>query len=284
MPTRNIVRKNDSRLSADGGWVVSRSKNFRANIIVWGVPKHLSTLEIRSKFADLGLSRFVSGKVAWEGDHVRLILNTKDSKGLTKNIVSQVSASLRKVGYRCVLDDEIKSRCACSSGISNLRCVNRFESLPIEACIKYDNTDRDEVDFDLELVSSKVKTLGDKKERRLRVATWNFSGLCSERKQKEVGELLAKNNIDIVAGQESWEKEDSRINVEGYKWFGKPRSNQNSQRGEGGVGFLVRECLVDEVECIVSVNYEESIWMRIWAQRGREALFVGCIYMLTESS
>ena len=36
----------------------------------------------------------------------------------------------------------------------------------------------------------------------------------------------------MVAGQESWE-EDNRISVEGYKWFGKPRSNQNSQRGEG---------------------------------------------------
>ena len=27
----------------------------------------------------------------------------------------------------------------------------------------------------------------------------------------------------------------------------KPCSNQNSHRGEGGVGFLVRECLVSEV-------------------------------------
>ena len=30
--------------------------------------------------------------------------------------------------------------------------------------------------------------------------------LGSERKQKEVEELLAKNNIDVVAGQESWER------------------------------------------------------------------------------
>ena len=75
----------------------------------------------------------------------------------------------------------------------------------------------------------------------MRVATWNFSGLCSECKQKEVGEVLANNNIDIVAGQEYWEKEDSRISVDGYNWFGKPRSNQNSQRGEGGVDFLVRD-------------------------------------------
>ena len=60
-------------------------------------------------------------------------------------------------------------------------------------------------------------------------------------------QLVVENNIDIVAGQESWEKEDSKIDVGGYKWFGKPRNCQNSQRGEGGVGFLVWECVVDEV-------------------------------------
>ena len=35
------------------------------------------------------------------------------------------------------------------------------------------------------------------------MGTWNVSGLCSECKQTEVGELLQVNNIDIVAGQES---------------------------------------------------------------------------------
>ena len=80
----------------------------------------------------------------------------------------------------------------------------------------------------MDLVGSKAKRLvGNKRERRLRVAKWNVSGLCSDRKQKEVGELLAKHNLDIVAGQESWEKEETRIEVECYKWFGKPRSKQN---------------------------------------------------------
>ena len=91
------------------------------------------------------------------------------------------------------------------------------------------------------------------------MGTWDFSGLCSERKQKEVGELLWVNKIDIVAGQESWKKKDSRINVDGYKWFGKPRDVQNSQRGEGGVGFLVRDCLVNEVEFVSEVKYVKSV-------------------------
>ena len=78
---------------------------------------------------------------------------------------------------------------------------------------------------------------GRERERRLRVATWNFSGLGSERRQKEIGELLTKNSIDVLAGQVSWEREDTRIEVEGYKWFGKPPSNHNSCRGEVG-GWL----------------------------------------------
>ena len=35
------------------------------------------------------------------------------------------------------------------------------------------------------------------------------------------------------------------VNVDGYKWFGK-----------GGVGFLVCECIVEEVEFIRDVKYE----------------------------
>ena len=89
----------------------------------------------------------------------------------------------------------------------------------------------------------------------------------SECKQKENGELLTKNSIDVVAGQESWETEDARIAVEGYKWFGKPRSNQNSSRREGGVGFLVRECLLSEVDFITSWSMRRSVWMKV--QGGR---------------
>ena len=54
-------------------------------------------LEIRAKFADLGLVSFVRGKVFWKGEHVGLVLTPRDSKGLTKDLVSQVFSSLRKI-------------------------------------------------------------------------------------------------------------------------------------------------------------------------------------------
>ena len=136
----------------------------------------------------------------------------------------------------------------------------------------------------MDSVALKSKVLASKMRKQLRLATWNVSGLCSECKQKEIADLLACNSIDIVAVQESWEKEDSKIDVDGYKWFGKPRTSQRSQRGEGGVGFLVRECLVSEVEFITMVAYEESVWMKVRGERGRLALYIGCVYMPTDST
>ena len=75
--------------------------------------------------------------------------------------------------------------------------------------------------------------------------------MCSDqRKPKEISEVLNRVKVDIVAGQETWEGKDKVVNVDGSKWFGKPRIDQNNHRGEGGVGFLVCECIVEEVEML----------------------------------
>ena len=214
---------------------------------------------------------------------MRLVLTVADSKGVTKEQVSQVSSTLHKIGCRCVLDEP--NRVVRKTG--QLVCSNKFEPLsvaePVEPVGSGIECSSDSENVDLNRVRENV--LARKRlERKLRVGTWNFSGLCSERKQKEVGELLQVNNIDVVAGQESWEKEDSRINVDGYKWFGKPRDVQNSRRWEGGVGFLVRDCLVNEVEFVGEVKYSESVWMKVRGERGRAALYIGCVYMPTDGS
>ena len=53
---------------------------------------------------------------------------------------------------------------------------------------------------------------------------------------------------------------------------------------EGGVAFLVREYLVNEVEFITNARYEESVWMKVRGGRGREALYICCVYMPTDST
>ena len=48
------------------------------------MPRDLTTVEIRAKLADLGLVSF------WEGEHVRLVVTPRDSKGLNNELVSRV--------------------------------------------------------------------------------------------------------------------------------------------------------------------------------------------------
>ena len=102
--------------------------------------------------------------------------------------------------------------------------------------------------------------------QRLKIGTWNFAGLCSERKHKEISEVLNRVKVDRVAGQETWERKDKVV---------KSRINP---RGEEGVGFLVRECIVKEVEFIRNARYEESVWMKVRGGRGKEAFYLCCVY------
>ena len=185
----------------------------------------------------------------------------------------------KKIGCRCNSDenkDEVNQKPV------ELQCANRFKHLSIGV---ENEEPSDTVSVDVDVVGGRVKEVnGFKRETKLRIATWNFSGLCSEHKQKKVGEPLKKLNLDIVAGHEFWKKERKVIAADDYTWFGKPHSNQRSQRGEGGVGFLVREYLVNEVEFISNTRYEESVWMKVRGGRGREALYIFCVYMPTDST
>ena len=117
MPACHVAVKTANLQPGTGNdWIMSRNKHSRANIIVWGLHKVLSTLEVRSIFADLVLGSFVRGKVYWEGNHVRLLLtskDSKDSKGISKELVREVSSVLTRLDTT-----------ACSSELDR---VNRFQ-------------------------------------------------------------------------------------------------------------------------------------------------------------
>ena len=49
--------------------------------------------------------------LVWEGDHIRLVLAPRDSKGITNKVVSHISACLKKIGCRCVLDENRDEAC-----------------------------------------------------------------------------------------------------------------------------------------------------------------------------
>ena len=174
---------------------MSHKNRSRANNIVWGFSRDLSMLEIMAKLSDLGLSSFAAGKVAWEGDHVRLVLTPKDSKGLTKEFISQVSAELRKIGCRCVLDEVLQDHSRCAKP-ARVECVNRFDQLDqASSSCSHKHMDSVDVNVDVNVLSNRIKAVvGSNWERRLCVAAWNFSGLCGERKQRD-RRSISKNNI-----------------------------------------------------------------------------------------
>ena len=53
MPTRDEFLFAELQSTSENDWSVSQNKCFRASIIVWGMPKSLSTLEIGAKLADI---------------------------------------------------------------------------------------------------------------------------------------------------------------------------------------------------------------------------------------
>ena len=134
MRTRHARNGPDLQPRTGKDLVVSHNQRSRVNIIVWGLHKELTTLEVRAKFADMGLESFVWGNVLWEGDHIRLVLTKKDSKGVSSELVKQVSANLRKIGCRCVIDEQVRKSCKSRVMSVPVHCVNRFESLAVDTC------------------------------------------------------------------------------------------------------------------------------------------------------
>ena len=53
---------------------------------------------------------------------------------------------------------------------------------------------------DINKIRNQVR-VAERGERKVRVATWNFSGISSQRKQKEVAVVLKKNNIEERRGR-----------------------------------------------------------------------------------
>ena len=72
----------------------------------------------------------------WEGDHLRIVLTVNDSKAIDKLIVSELSAKLRKIGCRYVLDDGRNElfRCSLSIAFSNRFCSLKNDDVTIKKC------------------------------------------------------------------------------------------------------------------------------------------------------
>ena len=79
-------------------------------------------------------------------------------------------------------------------------------------------------------------------------------------------------SLDIVA-----EQNGAYFVVDGYKWLGS--IVKSNPRGEGVLGVWFWEFLF-----VSKIKYEESVWMKVGGGMVREALYIGYVYMPTDSS
>ena len=273
------------RENCDDDWSIVRDRRKQKFLLVFGVKDSTSLVEFKIACGDIGLNWLVSRAfIRRLGNHMRVSVNNKFVKLLTREFVSRLSRLMRvKYGWRCVCDEMNVGDRNVNAKCDNILLVNRFDSLQCGSNNESDDAFESvgvNLTGDVTQGKNKVSKI---KQRGLRIGTWNFQGLCNERKALEIGEVLSKNYIDIVGGQESWELDNSKIYVPGYKWFGKPRKSIKGKRGEGGVGFLVSELLIDDVTIIKDVKCNETIWLRIKIRSGVD-LYIGCVYMPTQGN
>ena len=210
---------------------------FTARVTIFGVQPSLSTLDLRLCFDDLGIWGFGVGVLCRNGSKVHIRLPHHTSSLLAVHGLSLVTAAMRRTyRWRCVLHTH------------GLPAFPRRAAHPLHT------------PFPLRAPDSLPW-------RCLALGTWNVEGLTSARKQLEIGGVLRQARQHIVAVQESHEAAASHIDVPGYRWFGSPRVG----RRKGGVGFLVLNALLPEVEVCTGATHPESLWLCVAGHRGNGA-------------
>ena len=84
-----------------------------------------------------------------------------------------------------------------------------------------------------------------KSKRTLTIAALNAHSLGAEGRLREIRGLLTDLRLDILALDilalnETWQKEEETYEIEGYRYVGKLRKNIEKKRG-GGVGFFIAQ-------------------------------------------
>ena len=96
MPTSRNEILEESALETAADLSMSHGRRFRANIIICGMGKQYSTLEVRTILVDAEFETLAHGEMRWEGDHLRVVLTLNDSKAIDKSIVSDSLLNLGK--------------------------------------------------------------------------------------------------------------------------------------------------------------------------------------------
>jgi exonuclease III len=85
---------------------------------------------------------------------------------------------------------------------------------------------------------------------------------------------MDSEGIDILAIQESWEGQYVISNLQGYRWYGRPRDDKR-----GGVGFYIHASLANSIQIFRHTSLGDSIWVKVKGKGNTTAMCIGCVYM-----
>lgn len=266
------------------------------DVLIFGVYQGMDIQGFKFKLVEAQLSDIAQGSAEWERDHIRVHLSGQTAAQLSEERVHEISRQLRaKYRWRAVRAEsksETRNKKKTANATANQQAAGQCTSRGrFSAFIQHGLTDVDLGEYDerppIDMFDSDSEAEEQVREepmpsRQLRVGSWNIRAL-TESKLQEIVQVCRAQKIDILALQEIWESKvmseqeaEQQISVGGYRLLTQKRQGA---RG-GGVGFLVAEVLMEEVE--VSAGKFETMWLQVRSGRKKVPLHIGCVYMPVE--
>ena len=117
------------------------------------------------------------------------------------------------------------------------------------------------------------------------VRGWHYDINCDKHKLRST--CLHHCNLDIVGVAETKLSGNAQLEVGGFKWFGHNRAHLHKRApcGSGGVGFLVRQSLLEAFDVsVLDDSVDGILWLRLSAKEQRCVYNICVCYLPPEGS
>ena len=233
---------------------------FSTDVMLYGVPRRASKLEISNELISVGLNRLAEGVFVRQGADMHVCI--KLNRSLTTagaEYANQLSDLKRRLWSKLAWKVSVK-QCA-------RRTTESGPPLPLL--------------MTHEISPQWAMPSGN---REMRVGTINARGM-TQSKQMEIEDLLLEYGVSICAVQESHERGSMAQHFLHYTWISRPRSRDHIKKGRGGgVGFLVHNSLVANVSVGDTTGSQEVMWLLVDGSGAENLpLILASVYMPCES-
>ena len=121
------------------------------------------------------------------------------------------------------------------------------------------------------------------------MAYWNINGWSGFRDSREIrANIISYYNADVYGLCETHLRKTDKIQIKGYSWFGHNRLNvpASALRGSGGVGFLIKDTVLDKYNLkLLDSHFEGILWIELRDKKNLLPRILLCVaYLPPENS